>query len=150
MQHSGTWGVDDASFSEAVRREFDELMGEKRSYGAAQYQYIQRGYYMDQIERFLQHFSREQLHIVIAEHMKKDPDGTYGRIFDFLGVRHVDLEITSEFVGSYKEKIPTRVKNRLVELYRSHNERLYNFLGYRIEEWEQEYADDKPADQSEG
>jgi len=74
---------------------------------------VQRGFYMDQIERFLQvrpcppccrHSAtqpaasspllrrtqvfpdRANLLVVVAEHIQRDPEAQYRRIFDFLGV----------------------------------------------------------------
>jgi hypothetical protein len=40
------------SFSECVERELKTMMGERRTYGTAEYHFIQRGFYQDQIERF--------------------------------------------------------------------------------------------------
>lgn len=40
------------SFSECIERELKTMMNERRTYGTAEYHFIQRGFYMDQIERF--------------------------------------------------------------------------------------------------
>lgn len=48
--------VEDMSFSEAVSRELSSMMSERRVTGSAEYHYIQRGFYMDQIERFMKVF----------------------------------------------------------------------------------------------
>lgn len=53
LQVAGGSGIEDLSFPEAIERELQGLMGEKRVYGTALYHYVQRGLYMDQIERFL-------------------------------------------------------------------------------------------------
>ena len=44
------------SFSECIDREPATMMNEKRAYGTAEYHFVQRGFYMDQIERFQKHF----------------------------------------------------------------------------------------------
>jgi hypothetical protein len=81
-------GVEDLSFSEAVSRELDTMMGETRVTGSAEYHYIQRGFYMDQIERFMKVFPDiGKLLIVIAERIRSNADEEYRRIFDFLGAR---------------------------------------------------------------
>jgi hypothetical protein len=41
-----------ASFSDCIERELGSMMNERRTYGTAEYHFIQRGFYMDQIERF--------------------------------------------------------------------------------------------------
>ena len=43
------------SFAECVERELSDL-GSMRTYGTAEYHYVQRGFYMDQIERFQKTF----------------------------------------------------------------------------------------------
>jgi hypothetical protein len=45
-----------APFSDCIERELSSMMNERRTYGTAEYHFIQRGFYMDQIERFQQHF----------------------------------------------------------------------------------------------
>ena len=49
-------GIEDLSFSDAVNREMTTMMGERRVSGTAEYHYLQRGLYMDQIQRFLKVF----------------------------------------------------------------------------------------------
>ena len=36
---------------------------------------------------------RENLLIVVAEHIQKEPDVQYGRIFDFLGARYRNFDV---------------------------------------------------------
>jgi hypothetical protein len=48
--------MEELSFGECVDRELNTMMGEKRVFGTAEYHYIQKGFYMDQIERFLRIF----------------------------------------------------------------------------------------------
>jgi len=126
---------EDLSFGEACDRELTTLMGQKRSFGNALAHYIQRGFYMDQIERFLKVFPKEQLLVVIAERIRANPVEEHQRIFDFLGVDKVEIEAEDVHLGKYKDTLPPRVKEKLKEVYRPHNERLYEWLGGPIEEW---------------
>lgn len=48
--------MEELPFGECVDRELNTMMGEKRVFGTAEYHYIQKGFYMDQIERFLKVF----------------------------------------------------------------------------------------------
>lgn len=67
-------------------------VNEYRSYGTAEFQYVQRGFYLDQIERFLKIFpDKNNLLIVVAEHIRKEPEIHYRKIFDFLGVKNEQL-----------------------------------------------------------
>lgn len=134
-------GNEELSFSEVVERELTHSMGELRTFGSSQVHYIQRGFYMDQIERFLKVFDRSQLLIMVTERMSSDIDAAYRTIFEFLGVPNTQFEKEIEHVGSYKKKIPKRTYQKLRDLFQPHNARLYEFLGGPIEEWEDDGND---------
>ncbi len=136
MQVPGGSGVEELSFSEAIDRELNSLMGEKRVYGTALFHYIQRGFYLDQIERFLKVFpDKSRLHIVIAEHMRSKPKETYDKIFEHIGAKPFTFEAEDEHVGSYKSSMSEKTKEKLIKVFAPQNERLFKFLGYRISEW---------------
>jgi len=46
-------GQEELPFDECVERELNTMMGQMRTFGTAEYHYIQRGFYLEQIERFL-------------------------------------------------------------------------------------------------
>ena len=55
------------SFEECIARNMSNLT-EPRSYGTAEFHYVQRGFYYEQIERFLKVFpKKENFLVVIAE-----------------------------------------------------------------------------------
>ena len=128
--------TEELPFDAACKRNFDNL-GEFRSHGTAEYHYVQRGFYMDQIERFLKVFpDRSKLHIVIAERVRADPAVEYARIFEFLGVdTGISLDLEEEHVGAYTKFMSDSVREKLGKLYAPHNERLFGFLGFPIPEW---------------
>ena len=94
-------GKEDLSFDECVERELTTMMGQMRTFGFSQLHFVQRGFYLEQIERFqrvfpkkcasISYFSniltdvREQMLIVISEHMRTHAQEQYNRIFRFLG-----------------------------------------------------------------
>mmetsp|Transcript_29805 Transcript_29805/g.40943 ORF Transcript_29805/g.40943 Transcript_29805/m.40943 type:complete len:284 (-) Transcript_29805:115-966(-) len=124
------------SFEDCVDRNLLNL-NEMRSYGTAEYHYVQRGFYLDQIERFLKVFpNKENLLIVVSERIQKDPATEYQRIFKFLGVNSdFKFEAEDEHKGVYKTTMKERTKQKLLKIFTPHNERLFQFLGYRIPEW---------------
>jgi hypothetical protein len=129
-------GRESAPFDECVARNLNNL-DEIRSYGTGEFHYVQRGFYIDQIERFLRVFpDRSRLHIVIAEQVRRDPATAYAKIFDFLGVSGFDFVPEDEHIGSYESAISPKVADRLRKVYAPHNERLFRLLGYRVPEWE--------------
>lgn len=129
--------TEELPFDACCKRNFDNPH-EFRSHGTAEYHYVQRGFYLEQILRFLRVFpDRSKLLIVIAEHVRVNPQREYRRIFEFLGVRaDIELEIEEEHVGSYGKPMSSAMRERLIREFRPHNERLFAFLGFRIPEWE--------------
>jgi len=129
------------SFSECIDRELATMMNEKRTYGTAEYHFVQRGFYMDQIERFQKHFpDRSQMLIVIAERLKANPTEEYSRIVKFLGVKNFTFTVDDDNVGEYRAgtTIPPQYLQKLKEIYAPHNQRLFAYLGYEIPEWSEE------------
>lgn len=99
--------------------------------------FLKRGFYMDQIEYILTKFPREQLYIAISEHVKENPEEEYNKMFEFLGVKKLQKVPFDTTVHKlpYRNKIPEKIKKRLIKIYKPHNERLFKFLGFRIDSW---------------
>lgn len=132
-----------APFDECVQRNLCNLE-EFRSYGTGEFHYVQRGFYQDQIERFLSVFpERKNLLIVVAEHIRANPVTEYDKIFQFLGAKPFKFEPEDDHIGTYSTKINAKVVEKLRKVYKSHNERLFKFLGYRIPEWDADFAQGK-------
>ena len=97
---------------------------------------IKTGFYIDQIENLLKYYPKKQLMIVISEKMQKNPQLVYDEIFEFLGVKKVKINYVSG-VNKKEYKRPLEKENEkiLQDIYRPYNERLFKFLGHKIEEW---------------
>lgn len=58
-----------------------------RAHGYGLYRtYLDSGYYMQQIDRFLALFPREQLHVIVLDDLQRDPEHVMGELLDFLGL----------------------------------------------------------------
>jgi hypothetical protein len=121
--------------------------------------YVKRGYYYRGIQNcILPHFDRNQIHIVINEWMRKDPNKELRKIHRFLGVEEFELPVervseklkyrkgvTLLYEDSKKGKytvwqsdhppIGKSDRKKLVEIFKPHNEDFFEFLGFEIEEW---------------
>lgn len=73
-------GGEDLSFKEAVALE-DKRIKKDIAYG-----YVSRGFYDEQISRFLKYFSKEQMHFLILEKLNKDFESEMNNIISFLDV----------------------------------------------------------------
>lgn len=72
-------GLEDRSFLERVRDELDAL--EPREHG-----FVAPGLYHRHLERYVDRFGRESLHVVLIEQMKQDPLGVLQGLARFLDV----------------------------------------------------------------
>ena len=81
--HAASRGNDPLSFEQALEREprriqRDIMLG-----------YSKRSLYVEQVERYLEYFPREQMHFLLFERMLADPARELSRILTFLGVPRI-------------------------------------------------------------
>tara|TARA_B110000971_G_scaffold184941_1_gene192900 strand:+ start:2275 stop:3042 length:768 start_codon:yes stop_codon:yes gene_type:complete len=103
--------------------------------------HIVRGYYDEILDYILSKFPRENIYIGISEEIKEDKLRYYNEIFEFLGARKCeDLnENQDTHIKKYERPIPKELEERLYNIYKSHNEKLYEILGRKIDIWENYY-----------
>jgi hypothetical protein len=103
--------------------------------------YIIRGKYDEIITYILSKFSRENLYIGISEEIKENKQKYYNDIIQFLGGEKI-LEINKNLdthIRKYDKSIPKILENKLYNIYKPHNEKLYEILGRKIDIWENYY-----------
>lgn len=100
---------------------------------------LKRGFYIEQIDKMVSLFGRENVFISISERCKQNPHDEYNKIFTFLGVRELkkdEFRITKNVhTRKYIISVSEKEKEYLNELYKPYNEKLFDFLGYEINEW---------------
>lgn len=115
--HAKRAGVEKLSFVDALDQE-DERIQSQIKYG-----YRTRSQYADQVERYLQYFSKDQMFFMKIDDMKLPFDSTHklNELFDFLGVNsegyHHQEAVKNK--TSYKMKRPytsplDRIKSRIM------------------------------------
>jgi len=148
---------------EPVSRAYSEFQmqnpGKKFTYEIAESRgYIKRGKYYKQIKNnVLPYFPKENLHIVVQEQMKDNTQLIMAGIYDFLEIppikfgtqevtsqeatnRNLDLDKDSK-IKSYKvwqskyKPMDSKLEKKLKEYFKKHNEKLFKFLEYSIQEW---------------
>ena len=78
-------GLEPLSFEEAIEAEPERI---SRGYAEKMhFSYVSRGYYLRQIERFLEYMDRSQMLFLLTDDLKADPVACVQRVFSFLGVR---------------------------------------------------------------
>jgi hypothetical protein len=144
-QHSRKLKVEKLSFEEAVEAEAariggleEELKkdqpgttakGHRAHHHHLHRAYVTRSLYADQLERWLEHFPREQLLVVRSEDFLVQPDETFAQVFGFLGVRPWKVpSYEARNVGSYAP-IDPEFRARLEARFAEPNARLSELLG---------------------
>lgn len=149
-------GHETLPFEKALKCEEERLAGEEEkmlehegyeSYNHKHYTYLSRGIYVDQLRRWVGTFPKEQFLIVKSEDLYSDPAAITRQCLEFLGIPASRLDTAKEF-KQYREPTPGGHKNRekpprmdaalrktLVEYFKPHNARLYEYLG-RDFEWD--------------
>jgi len=132
------YGLEDLSFEEAIEREPERLAGEEekmladksyRSFEHRHHSYLSRGIYMDQLQRWRNFFSEEQFLALSSEDFYANPPAVIAQASDFLGLLAMELgEYKKHNEGRYP-KVDATTRERLVDYFRPHNERLYEYLG---------------------
>lgn len=82
--HNRSVGKEELSFEDALAAEPQRIAADPQSRAA--YSYLDRGRYAEQIERYLQHFSADQILVETFEELEDDPETVYLRACRFVGV----------------------------------------------------------------
>jgi hypothetical protein len=91
--------------------------------------YRARGLYAAQLGRYLEHFPREQVHVMIFEELLAAPEPTLDALCGFLGIgpHRSKLPWRNERAGGVE--VPESTREALREFYREPNARLAALLG---------------------
>lgn len=94
--------------------------------------YIEQGLYATHLERWLEFFDREQIHIVLFEQLKHDPAAVEQELYSFLkidSVSHHHLLSKSNPSYVYRSKGTESIRRKVLTLFRGLNlEPLYRWV----------------------
>jgi hypothetical protein len=144
--HEVAMGFETLSFEEAIDREEERLSGEEAkilsdgrycSLAYQNYSYLTRGIYVDQLERWVQCFGREQLLVLNSEDLQHDPARVAARTAQFIGLPPWDLGEYRRYHQAGYQAMEAETRERLRAHFAPHNRRLYEFLGTDLG-WEKE------------
>lgn len=132
-------GIETLSFEDAIDCEAERLAGEaarqdadENYYSLARdhFAYLTRGHYVEQLERWLAQYPREQLLVLESGRFRRDPNGVVRETHRFLGLpeRDVTKPPRANSGGPHAPLAPA-TRERLEAYFRPWNERLYELLG---------------------
>ena len=100
-----------------------------------------RGFYDEQLEYIYSKFPKQNVYVGISEEIQKNKHVEYNKIFRLLGAKK-DININSNkdtHVRKYEKRLSPEAANVLYNIYKPHNEKLYQLLGRTIDVWENYY-----------
>jgi len=103
------------------------------SHSHEHHSYVSKGMYAEQLERLYRHYPHDQVMIIQSEAFYRDPNRTLTDITDWLGLPAVELDRSDDRNAHEYETMDLAVRERLVEVYREPNERLYRLIGQRYD-----------------
>jgi hypothetical protein len=120
---------EDRDFEAAVREEIAQFESDQRN---GRSDYVRRGLYHQQIERYLDLFDRDQVLIIDSRELRNAPSSAIDRVIEF--VRLPKFEHSQEWspmhIGEYEGEMPPATREVLREFYKPYNERLYELLDH--------------------
>jgi hypothetical protein len=131
-------GYEPLSFEEALDQEGSRLAGERErmladhgyvSFAHRHHTYLARGRYAEQLERVFEWFSPGRVLILQSEALFANPARQLARVWEFLGLPPYSLTDLPAYKQGDREAIPKGTRDRLIEYFRPHNERLYALPG---------------------
>ena len=129
------------SFEDALRAEPDRLRGEYEKlvaddgyYSAAYHRqsYLERGVYLPQIQRWLEHYPRAQLLLLVSEDFYRDPGEVCTQVCRFLGLPEWQPGDFARFNAQSEKPMPADTRARLEDHFRPHNAALAQLLGREL------------------
>jgi len=135
--HEVRRGKEALSFEQAILSEDTRTQGEEKkiidhgifSIKHNQFSYLQRGHYMQQLQRYYDLFDRDQIMLIRSEDFYTDEQGVLQQVHEFVGVEPQIID-TDAFKG--KKEYPVMLeetRHHLVEYFKPYNEELEDFTG---------------------
>ena len=136
--HQVSMGIEKLSFEDALKAEEKRLAGEYEkilksesyySFNHQNFSYLSRGIYVDQLKKWRKFFDQEQILVIKSEDFFADPHKILNEVFDFQGLsKYNQIENKHYNMKNYKS-MNNETRKNLIEYFKPHNEKLYNFLG---------------------
>ncbi|NEQ74827.1 MAG: hypothetical protein F6K23_18340 [Okeania sp. SIO2C9] len=131
-------------FIKAIEKESERLNIEKeklisdenyRSLFHRNYSYLERGIYIEQLEKWMSIFPREQFLILKSEDFYARPDVTLKEVFEFLGLPNYQVTNKKKYNEIYYQPINPKIRSNLAEYFQPYNQKLEEYLGRKFN-WE--------------
>lgn len=142
FHHSVSHGHEHLSFDGALAAEAERLAGQDHrmredwaywSHSHEHHSYVAKGLYADQLERLFDQYPREQVMVIQSEAFYRRPDDVLAAVTGWLGLPSIGLHRGDDRNGHSYRPMDDTMRQRLIDIYREPNERLYHLLGERYD-----------------
>lgn len=130
-----TMPLNDAIYGETARAaHFDPT-----KISVSPYAYLKRGRYIDYLHMYERYFDRQQIHVMIYEHVVNNAHAAHD-LYAFLGIDPVHVPATQfQVINANDDRPHDDIDPKLHAYMRTYfaesNEQLFAYLGYRVPEW---------------
>ena len=113
----------DLSMGRIKPRAFEEIIEQPNS------SYLSRGIYVNQLLRWSEYFTKEQMLILKSEDFFKHTTETLTLVQDFLDLPHQQLDLPPRKSNDRYPPMDPETRRRLEAYFEPYNQRLYDYLG---------------------
>lgn len=140
-QYEKAKGTETLEFADALAAEPERLQGESErllrdpgyvSDAHRAFSYLDRSRYARSLERYLAHFSAEQIHVVQSERLFADPHGELARIHNFLEIASFETPNLKPGRANKQTNVDQRALEGVREVLFADTERFYELVGERF------------------
>lgn len=140
--HTRDHGWEPLGFEEALEQEAQRLEGEAdrlaedpsyMGHDFYRYSYRTRGHYATQLERWLDHFERDQLLVLASRRLQDRPQQVLDDVTHHLGLSSFDVTVRERRNTRDYAPMDPSTRRRLEKHYEPHNERLFDLLGRELD-----------------
>ena len=151
--HEVARGYEDQNFETALALEDERLAGEAekliadptyRSHSYQHHGYLQRGRYVEHLERLEKVFGRDRIHVVDSHRFFTDPEPVHDAVLEFLGLPRTGYPLFEQHNARPRTPMDRALRERLEEHFKTYDERLAEWLGYQVS-WRSEVPRSEPA-----
>ena len=139
--HEIARGYEDQDFEAALALEESRLDGEAErliadpgyhSHSHQHHGYLQRGRYIEHLERLEKVFGRDRMHVVDSHRFFEDPKPVHDEVLEFLGLPHTGYPVFEQHNARPRSPMPAELRARLEEHFEPYDERLMAWLGHPV------------------
>ena len=136
--HELARGFETEDFATALELEESRLSGEVermladpryRSHSHQHHAYVQRGRYVEHLDRLAGIFGRDRVHVVDSHRFFTEPEPVYDGVLTFLGLPHTGYPLFERHNARPRSPMPAELRVRLEEHFAPYDRRLADWLG---------------------